>query len=321
MSAPLFTVYTPCFNSAQTLPRVWNSLRAQTLRDFEWLVIDDGSTDGTAALLGSYAAAAELPVRIVRHEANVGMAGSFNRAVGLARGRLFLKADSDDAFTPEALKTFAAWWERIPASEREGFAGVTARCVDQAGRQLTAAFPHEPLDTTPAEVFHVHRLRGEKWGFTRTDLLRAHPFPDLDWWVPESAVWRAIGATHRTRYVNDVLRTYYRHTGVSVSDELKGRIRAPRGMAYWAVAMLNLEWPYARRAPRFFLGLIVTALRNGGHAGVSRRQVAAHLRRKAPRLLTWAMWPIAATLITWDRRRGRLPEDVAKGDWPIALDP
>ena len=51
---PLFTVYTPTFNRAHTLHRVFDSLQAQTYRDFEWLVIDDGSTDGTPALMERY---------------------------------------------------------------------------------------------------------------------------------------------------------------------------------------------------------------------------------------------------------------------------
>jgi glycosyltransferase involved in cell wall biosynthesis len=69
---PLFTVYTPTFNRAHTLHRVFESLQAQTCRDFEWLVIDDGSTDGTAELMQRYQSEAAFPVRYFHRRTSAG---------------------------------------------------------------------------------------------------------------------------------------------------------------------------------------------------------------------------------------------------------
>jgi glycosyltransferase involved in cell wall biosynthesis len=61
--SPLFSIFTATFNRAHTLHRVHESLRDQTLRDFEWLVIDDGSTDGTADRIADWQKQANFPVR------------------------------------------------------------------------------------------------------------------------------------------------------------------------------------------------------------------------------------------------------------------
>ena len=56
----VFTVFTATYNRAHVLHRVYDSLRAQTFRDFEWLVVDDGSTDGTGALVEGWRAEADF---------------------------------------------------------------------------------------------------------------------------------------------------------------------------------------------------------------------------------------------------------------------
>lgn len=71
---PLFTVFTPAYNRAHTLHRVWESLKAQTERDFEWLVVDDGSTDNTAELIAQYQREADFPVRYLQEPHQIGRA-------------------------------------------------------------------------------------------------------------------------------------------------------------------------------------------------------------------------------------------------------
>ncbi len=97
----VFTVFTATFNRAHVLHRVYHSLRAQTFRDFEWLVVDDGSTDGTGALVEAWRAEADFPIRY-RYQENRGKHVACNRAVAEARGRFFLTLDSDDACVPQA---------------------------------------------------------------------------------------------------------------------------------------------------------------------------------------------------------------------------
>ena len=87
-NAFLFTVFTASYNRAHTLHRVYDSLCAQTLRDFEWIVIDDGSSDNTADLIANWAEAADFPIRYFKQE-HCGKHIAHNLAVREGEGFLF----------------------------------------------------------------------------------------------------------------------------------------------------------------------------------------------------------------------------------------
>lgn len=208
--AHTFTVFTPTANRASTLHRVYDSLRAQTFRDFEWLIVDDGSTDSTEDLVRSWIAEADFPIRYLRQEHGNKHVAT-NHGVREARGRFFLTLDSDDGCVPAALERFKDVWGSIPEDRRARFAGVTALCADEFGRLIGDRFPHDPTDSNPLELRFRHKVAGEKWGFQRTDIMRRFPFPGEHGSPrpPEGIVWDAIGREYQTRYVNDVLRIYW----------------------------------------------------------------------------------------------------------------
>jgi len=303
LDAPLFTVFTPTFDRAHTLPDVARSLASQTERDFEWVVVDDGSRDGTEELLRGLEGRTPFPLRRVRQD-NAGKHVAVNRGVALARGPLFLILDSDDTCVPEALATFRRHWESIPPARREEFAGVTARCVDEAGRLVGDPLPAPVLDATPMDVRYRYRVRGEMWGFVRTDLLRAMPYPEdlRGTYVPESLVWNRIGRTHRTRFVEDRLRVYRTERGESLmrapdpARHAEGNLRANR-------AMLRDELDWFRYAPDRFVRAAVHYVRFGLHAG----RAVGDLRRELPAGL--ARWLFVVALpVGWAaylRDRGR----------------
>src|SRR5271157_5948645 len=102
---PYFTVFTPTYNRVRLLPRVYNSLCKQTYSNFEWLIIDDGSTDGTPDLVKKWESEGHLSIRYY-HQENQGKHIAWNKAADLARGEYFLCADSDDEFVPNSLESF-----------------------------------------------------------------------------------------------------------------------------------------------------------------------------------------------------------------------
>lgn len=112
-----FTVCTPAFNAEATLHRVFESLAAQTFRDFEWIVIDDCSSDRTYDVACAYAQTGTFPIRCYRQSSNRGKHAAVNRGVNLAEGLLFLIADADDSIAENALEVFWKTWSGLTNQE------------------------------------------------------------------------------------------------------------------------------------------------------------------------------------------------------------
>ena len=108
-----FTVFTPTYNRAATLPRVYASLRDQTIKDFEWLIVDDGSTDNTREMVTKWQSECkDFDIRYIYQE-NQHKKVALNRAVAEARGELFIVLDSDDSCVADAVETFQKVWQSM----------------------------------------------------------------------------------------------------------------------------------------------------------------------------------------------------------------
>lgn len=288
----LFTVFTPSYNRAHTLPRVYDSLRAQTFRDFEWLIVDDGSTDGTKALVETYEKEAGFPVRYYSQE-NQGKHVAFNWAIDLAEGELFLTFDSDDACLPNALERLRHHWLAIPEADRPRFSAVTGLCVDQDGKPVGNRFPSDVLDSDSAECYYRHKIRGEKWGFQRTDVLRQFRMDEgrrgeLN---ATSQIWNSISRAYRTRYINEVLRIYYIE-GPSLTHQQPGSKSAVGGRAEH-LTRLNEDIRWIRHAPLEFLRSAVHYARFSFHRKVPVTVQYSDLRNPVARGLWLLALPVA----------------------------
>ena len=248
-----FTVFTPTYNRARLLSRVYGSLAAQSFRDFEWLIVDDGSTDGTDDLVAAWQKEAAFPIRYLRQE-NRGKHAAFNRGVAEARGELFLPLDSDDAALPQALERLHFHWQAIPQDKRGDFAAVTALCADESGRVVGERFPADVFDSNSMEINRRYKVRGEKWGFTRTEVLRRFPYPEPPGakFVPEGIVWSRVATRYKTRFVNEPLRVYFGQAGDQLSRAGLKLSHLP-GLALWHQVILNEESSWFAADPLYFL--------------------------------------------------------------------
>jgi glycosyltransferase involved in cell wall biosynthesis len=290
-----FSVVTPTFQRAHTLSRVYESLVGQTGASFEWIVIDDGSTDDTASLVATWMAAAPFPVHYL-HQANQGKPAAYAAGVARAHGEFTTVLDSDDWLEPTALSRLLALWDEIPVASRSTYSGITVLAADQDGLLLGTPFPEARLDSTFPMMLARGALVGDKWGFHRTEVLRAFPYPSFpgERFVPEGVVWNRITRHYRMRFVNEVLlRKEYQADGL-MSRILDIRLRSPRGAHLYYREMLDdqLPWPYrvrtAANAARFGLaaGLSLPEAVGGFRHDVAARVPGAllggclHLRQR-----------------------------------------
>ena len=163
------TVFTPTYNRAHTLVRLYRSLCAQTCHDFEWLVIDDGSTDGTRALVQSWIDKGEVPIRYVYQE-NGGLYTGYNTAYANIDTELNVCIDSDDAMPEMAVETILSLWKE-KGSVR--YCGILGLDVDMdSGLPLGGRFPEGMTECYFPELYARNLHRGDTKQVMRTDLMK-----------------------------------------------------------------------------------------------------------------------------------------------------
>jgi glycosyltransferase involved in cell wall biosynthesis len=211
-----FTVFTPCYNSAHTIHRVIESLDAQTFRDFEWIIVDDGSSDNLYEKIKPLIDEKRFPVKYFRRDENQGKPAAINLGVSTAEGAFFQIIDADDSFTPDALEVLNDSYQALPEDIKPEISGVTAHCRDQYGNFLGTPYPpadgYNPLICSVFDMRYKYKVEGEKWGFTKTAVMKEFPFnTEADKFVTENTVWFAIAAKYKAAFINKTLRIYYLH--------------------------------------------------------------------------------------------------------------
>jgi glycosyltransferase involved in cell wall biosynthesis len=307
----VFTVFTPTFNRADLLERVFRSLARQTFRDFEWLVIDDGSTDHTQERVMALAAEADFPVRYLRQEHRHKKA-AFNHGVRQARGSLLVALDDDDEIPADTLENLDRVWRGIPAGRRENYIGATGLCARPDGKIVGDLFPKDVFDCTAADMYFKHRVRGEKFGCQRVDVLRRFPYPeDIEGFVPESLVWWAIAREgYLNRFVNQIVRTYHPTPG-SLSRN-KAAVQRDAGGLYllsWDTLQHHLGAFFYKPGEFFmaaarFTRFSLTLRRDGARAALLSRYRLTH---PLAWLLVGGMWPLGWAMHKLDARRAAAP--------------
>ena len=198
------TVFTPTYNRAHTLGRAYLSLRRQSFTDFEWLIIDDGSTDNTAESIAAWKGEDNFfPIRYYR-KPNGGKHTAHNQGVSLAQGEYFAILDSDDWYDLDALKILVTAWESMSQDEKSAFSNVEALCRLPDGRTVGQPFPEDVYDSDNLAVQEIRKGLTDTMGMYRLAVLREFPFPEVfqGSYVPEALVWNRIADRYRTRFLN-----------------------------------------------------------------------------------------------------------------------
>jgi len=162
------TVFTPTYNRAHTLGRTYASLARQTCKDFEWLIIDDGSTDNTYTYAKEWIAEQKVSIRYMYKE-NGGLFTGYNSAYEHAQGELVVCVDSDDYMPDNAVELIVNTWQQRGSKHYAGLLGLDF-LLD--GTPIGGYFP-----TNLSEVYYyelnARRIRtGDSKPVLRTDLAR-----------------------------------------------------------------------------------------------------------------------------------------------------
>ena len=300
-----FTIFTPTYNREHLLTRVFESLKKQTFKNFEWLIIDDGSTDGTKELILKTQGKANFPI-VYEWVPNRGKHKVTNLAVNKARGKFFITLDSDDWLEPNALERFKFHWETIPLEWRHHFSGVSG--LSQFGGNVVDGIPGklngmknpvDILDTDMISIREKYKVRGEKCGCHLTSVMKEFPFPEFpnEKFSPEIIVYRRMAKKYKVRYVNEIYRNVEIQSG-GLSDPqsfLKRNVNSPNGLALRFNEETIVVFSFLKK-----IKASINYIRFSLHANISLSQVYNKCLRKSLFLLSL---PISIIFYLIDKRK------------------
>ncbi|MCR5356966.1 MAG: glycosyltransferase family 2 protein [Lachnospiraceae bacterium] len=220
------TVFTPTYNRAQLLKRAYESLKNQTCRDFCWLIVDDGSTDDTKAVVDDFAREGVIPVEYYYVE-NGGKMRAHNRGVEHCSTEWFLCLDSDDMLTKDAVESILGLIDPASEGKQEGrqegrqegqedstaaahdgrIAGIIAHKGSSETTLLHGVdFPENVRRTTLYNLY-LKGFKGETTLVFKTDVLKKYPFPEIEGekYVPEDYIYDKIDAEYEYLVLDRIL--------------------------------------------------------------------------------------------------------------------
>lgn len=295
-----FTVFTPTYERALSIHRVYESLCQQSFTDFEWIIVDDGSTDNTKLIVNNWIKEAKFPIRLF-YQKHSGKHIAWNRAVRQARGKFFVIADSDDRFNANTLEKFVEMWNSIPFEKRGLYRGVACRCKDETGKVLGKRDIKDPwLDASECDAKYKYKYQYEMWGMTLTRIMREYPNPEKCGlrFYPESIIWDKIGEKYLTRYFNEALRIqYHDQTNATTVKRVNNRFR--ENYFLWLHVLNDLN-RYLVYNPLLFLKSAVGIMRDGLLSSRSYKDIISGINEPILRMCVILLSPIGQFLYIYE---------------------
>lgn len=245
----LISVITPTYNRAQLLPRLFESLCCQTLKDFEWIIVDDGSTDETGEVVKSFELRVKsfdggqnFPVKYM-HKQNGGKHTAVNLGVKEARGELIFIVDSDDWLPNDAIAVVAQEWEKV--KDRPNIGGLSGLDMKPDGTIIGSGLPHSTIDCNAIDIRYRYHVTGDLKEVFRASVLREFPFPEIknERFCPEQLCWFRIARKYDLHYFNRfIYYADYQENGITAGIT-RARMQSPVASMMTYAEMLPLNIP------------------------------------------------------------------------------
>lgn len=227
-----FTVFTPTFNRKELLEKLYKSLQKQTFKDFEWLIVDDGSTDGTKEKVEEFLSEKKLEIKYYFKE-NGGKQRAYNFATEKANGELFICLDSDDEYVENGLETILKYWKKY--EKNSDIAGMGYLSTYPNREIIGSSFPEKEMISTQFEIYNKYGVKGDKGLMFRTEIIKKYKFPvfEDEKFITEAIVYNRICEKYKMVYVNEKIEIKeYQEDGLTAKYN-NLLLRNPKGQALY----------------------------------------------------------------------------------------
>lgn len=201
------TIFTPTYNRAYILGQAYESLLAQTNKNFIWLIVDDGSTDNTEKLVENWQKENKINIEYIKQE-NQGKHIAHNTAVKICNTEFFLILDSDDFLSKNAVEVLDEEVKKI--EKKEGISGIIGnRWIPKSNEVIGTEMPKNIEFASGLELYQKLGFRGDTLRLYKTKILKEFLFPKIDGekFVYENVVFDVIDSKYKMLINRDKL--YY----------------------------------------------------------------------------------------------------------------
>lgn len=201
----MITVFTPSWNRRNTLKGLYETLLKQDTKAFEWLIVDDGSSDNTEEYIKKLQKENKIKINYIYKE-NGGKLSAYNVGLDNAKGDIFLCIDSDDILKENVLKRIESDFKSI--SNNEEIAGImyVQNYIDNKEKTIGTLFPSDGLVDTYYNIYNKHKVSGDKLIVFKTKIAKEYHFPIIkgEKFVPEALVYNRVSKKHKFMCMNYV---------------------------------------------------------------------------------------------------------------------
>ncbi|SFD67296.1 Glycosyltransferase involved in cell wall bisynthesis [Lentibacillus persicus] len=234
------TVFTPTYNRAYCLDKLYESLKNQSSKDFIWLIIDDGSTDNTHELVTDWINEGHL--RIHYHwQSNQGMHGAHNTAYELIQSELNVCIDSDDFMPTDAVEKILTFWKMHGSEEVSGIIGLDS---DSSNEIIGSKMPAGIKTSTLFDLYNRHGVTGDKKLVYRTALTKQYPYPLFknERYVGLDYKYYKLDQTYEMLVMNEVLCCVEYRSDGSTQNMLYQYRKNPLGFTFYRKELMQLPF-------------------------------------------------------------------------------
>lgn len=230
----LITIITPTYNREKYLDKLYRSLKKQSCKDFQWIVIDDGSEDNTKRLINNFYEDIERDFEMQYvYQDNGGKHTALNRGISLIDTELTFIVDSDDYLPLNSIQTVLKYHEKYKEKKESlNLCGYSFLRCHADGSVNTAYFPENEKVDSYRNVRINGNIGGDKAEIFYTDILKRFPFPVFEGerFLPEDIVWMQMSGPYNMVHINENIYTCDYLQGGLTNSGRKMKIKSPRGM-------------------------------------------------------------------------------------------
>ncbi|MGQ3585324.1 glycosyltransferase family 2 protein [Ornithobacterium rhinotracheale] len=238
MEKPYISILTPTYNRANLLARVFESLQRQTDKDFEWIIVDDGSTDNTEEIIKTFSPST-FDLYYFKKE-NGGKHTALNFGVQKAKGDFILMLDSDDELPPDAVFIVLEKIKNLPNE----LGGVAGRKSLPSGKIVGTQDDFDEIISSSLDIRYKENVSGDLTEVFRTSVMREFPFPEFkgERFCPEALVWNRIAQKYNLLFFNKSIYIAEYQEGGLTNTIVKIRMSSPKSsmIHYSELASYNI---------------------------------------------------------------------------------